>query len=279
MALGAGLLGVERGVEVEDGLAALVGDDPPGREGPPVTDPVDRERHGRPVEARPQVVGPQRVHVVVGAHRGRRRSERLAGHLTTEQPPAALAGRPSEAVPTDPLDIQQVGQSALWIVEILAHPPARPQFSRSTTVAMAMPPAAHMVSSPHWPSWATRSWISVVMMRAPVMPKGWPRAMAPPWGLSCRSMSMPVCSHTGSTWAAKASLSSTWSKSPMDMPVAARTLPTASMGATPMISGLLPEYAVATIRASGVSPSSSAFRRLVIMTAAAPSLRGQLLPA
>ena len=46
-----------------------------------------------------------------------------------------------------------------------------------------------------------------------------------------------------------------------------------------MISGLSPLTPVATIRASGVSPSSAARVSLMITTAAAPSLSGQQLPA
>ena len=69
---------------------------------------------------------------------------------------------------------------------------ASPSYIRSTTVAMAMPPAAHMVSRPQCRSSVRRSLMSVVMMRAPVLRNGWPRAMAPPCGLSWRSMSIPV---------------------------------------------------------------------------------------
>ena len=46
-----------------------------------------------------------------------------------------------------------------------------------------------------------------------------------------------------------------------------------------MISGDNPETPVATIRASGVSPSSLALASDMTTTAAAPSFRGQALPA
>ena len=46
-----------------------------------------------------------------------------------------------------------------------------------------------------------------------------------------------------------------------------------------MISGLRPETPEATMRASGVSPSSLARVSLITTTAAAPSLSGQALPA
>ena len=53
----------------------------------------------------------------------------------------------------------------------------------------------------------------------------------------------------------------------------------ASTGPSPMISGLRPETPLATMRASGVMPSSRALVSLITTTAAAPSLSGQALPA
>ena len=47
-------------------------------------------------------------------------------------------------------------------------------------MAMPWPPPTHIVSRPKVLSASWRPLISVVMMRAPVMPNGWPRAMAPP---------------------------------------------------------------------------------------------------
>ena len=46
-----------------------------------------------------------------------------------------------------------------------------------------------------------------------------------------------------------------------------------------MISGLSPETPVATTRASGVMPSSFAYSASISTSAAAPSFRGQQLPA
>ena len=46
------------------------------------------------------------------------------------------------------------------------------QLRRSTTMAMPWPPPTHIVSRPYVPPVVCRPWISVVMMRAPVMPKG-----------------------------------------------------------------------------------------------------------
>ena len=92
-------------------------------------------------------------------------------------------------------------------------------------------------------------------MRAPVMPKGWPRAMAPPWGLRRSSKgSMPMPRAEGMTWAAKASLISTTSTSSMAIPARSSACLLASIGPSPMISGLSEVSPVETMRASGVMP-------------------------
>ncbi len=59
----------------------------------------------------------------------------------------------------------------------------------------------------------------------------------------------------------------------------ARTRLIASMGPSPMISGLRAETELAMMRAMGSIPSSSARLRLITTTAAAPSLSGHALPA
>src|SRR5271157_1461588 len=45
---------------------------------------------------------------------------------------------------------------------------------------MPWPPPTHMVSKPNVLSCVCRLFSSVVAMRAPVMPNGWPSAIAPP---------------------------------------------------------------------------------------------------
>jgi hypothetical protein len=87
-------------------------------------------------------------------------------------------------------------------------------------MAMPWPPPTHMVSRPKVLSSFLRPLISVFMMRAPVMPNGWPMAMAPPFTLSLSQL-MPSCLADGMTWAAKASLISTRSMSSMVMPARA----------------------------------------------------------
>ena len=52
--------------------------------------------------------------------------------------------------------------------------------SRSTIMAMPWPPPTHIDSRPMVLPVSSRALSRVVMMRAPVWPNGWPRAMAPP---------------------------------------------------------------------------------------------------
>src|SRR5690349_14400208 len=135
-----------------------------------------------------------------------------------------------------------------------------------------------MVSRPTCLSSVSSTFSSVPMIRAPVIPKGWPRAIAPPWVLSLSS-SIPHSAMIGITWAAKASFSSTRSTSEIDIPARSRTFLIAPIGATPISSGSLPWVAAVMIRARGVRPSSLALASLISSTAAAPSFSGQELPA
>src|SRR5690606_29761479 len=48
----------------------------------------------------------------------------------------------------------------------------RAHASRSSTIAMPWPPPTHIVSSPYRLSWNCSEWISVVVIRAPVIPNG-----------------------------------------------------------------------------------------------------------
>ena len=102
--------------------------------------------------------------------------------------------------------------------------------------------------------------------------------MAPPFTFSL-SRSTPSARYDGITCAANASLISTRSMSPIVMPARAKARCDASTGPSPMISGDSAVTPVATMRASGISPSSAARASLMITTAAAPSLSGQQLPA
>src|SRR5437773_272057 len=115
------------------------------------------------------------------------------------------------------------------------------QRRRSTIIAMPWPPPTHIVSSPISLSSDSRSLSNVFMIRAPVMPYGWPSAIAPPCGLSLSLKgSTPTSAQTGSTCAANASFSSTTSTSSIVMPACFNAMRTASIGPTPMISGATP---------------------------------------
>ena len=104
--------------------------------------------------------------------------------------------------------------------------------------------------------------------------------MAPPFGLSWRSMSMPRCLADGSTWAANASLISTWSMSSIVRPARAsawrRRLDRAEAHdlrvqrrhARRHDAGQRRDARAPTARVSDITT-----------TAAAPSLSGQALPA
>ena len=123
-----------------------------------------------------------------------------------------------------------------------------------------------------------RSNLRELLMRAPVIPNGWPSAIAPPNGLSF-SGSRPSSSRHGTTWAANASLSSTMSMSSIVIPAWVSTFLTAGIGPRPMISGRIAATEEATIRAFGSTPSAFALSSDMTSTAAAPSLSGQELPA
>src|SRR5262249_58569572 len=55
---------------------------------------------------------------------------------------------------------------------------------RSNRTAMPIPPETQSVAMPRWASRRRISWSSVVAIRAPVAPIGWPSAMAPPLTLT-----------------------------------------------------------------------------------------------
>ena len=112
------------------------------------------------------------------------------------------------------------------------------------------------------------------------MPRGWPKAMAPPCGLMRGSSSAnPSDRVQAKLWAAKASLSSMWSMSSRVSPALVRACREASTGPMPMMRGSTPTTALVTISANGVSPCRSMPAWLARSRAQAPSLRPLLLPA
>src|SRR6266568_1394393 len=125
----------------------------------------------------------------------------------------------------------------------------------------------------------SRMWCtSVVMMRAPEPPSGWPRAMAPPFGLSALP-SAPMSASQARGTGAKASLTSNAPISSTDRPERCRALRVAGMGAVSMMIGSVPASTAVWIRATGTRPSSAAFSLVVISSAAEPSEICEELPA
>ena len=55
---------------------------------------------------------------------------------------------------------------------------------RSTTVAIPCPTPMHIVARPQRPPVRRSSWLSIVIRRAPLIPSGWPSAIAPPLTLT-----------------------------------------------------------------------------------------------
>ena len=82
---------VKAGLQIEDRLAVLDGNDAPCREAAAIADSVDlvQDRHQR--VTRPQKVGVQRMHlsawIIDGARRG---DQRLTGNLAAENPLTAF---------------------------------------------------------------------------------------------------------------------------------------------------------------------------------------------
>jgi hypothetical protein len=84
-------------------------------------------------------------------------------------------------------------------------------------MAMPMPPPMHKVARPFLASRFCISCNSVTSTRAPDAPTGWPIAMAPPLTLTL-DVSQPRSLLTAQACAAKASLASIRSRSPMPQP-------------------------------------------------------------
>ncbi|MCY1528410.1 hypothetical protein D9M68_635140 [compost metagenome] len=146
--------------------------------------------------------------------------------------------------------------------------------------ARPWPTPTHMVARPNLPpdfsSWCSAVWIR----RAPLAPSGWPRAMAPPLGLTLSlSSAMPSSRITARPCAAKASFSSMTSKSPMDRFRRSISLRTAGTGPMPITRGATPALAMPSTFARGVRPcffTASADARI---RATAPSFTPEALPA
>jgi len=88
------------------------------------------------------------------------------------------------------------------------------------------------------------------MRRTPVAPRGWPRAMAPPFTFT-RDGSAPVSFCQASTTEANASLISTTSMSAMDSDAFFKACAVAGMGALSMKTGSSPRTLRWWMRARG----------------------------
>src|SRR5918994_3804865 len=109
--LEARLLDLEAGRHVEDRLAVLDGDDPAGRERPPVADAIHLVEDRQLGIAGPQEIGVERVDSPVGLDRAGGGHQRLAGHLPAEDPLAVLVRRDApEDVDLDRLEVEQLDQ-------------------------------------------------------------------------------------------------------------------------------------------------------------------------
>src|SRR5690606_18927934 len=156
--------------------------------------------------------------------------------------------------------------------------PGRRIQQRSKMPAAPMPVPTHMVTMPYCRLRRRRAWMVVAERIAPVAPRGWPRAMAPPMGLTTSSF-RPRSRITARDCAAKASFSSIqpiWSSV---RPAFFRAAGMASLGPMPMMSGGTPRTAKDTKRASGVRLCSFRARSDTTSRAPAPSEVCELLPA
>src|SRR5919107_4563483 len=156
--------------------------------------------------------------------------------------------------------------------------PERSDYIRSRIVAVDMPWPMHMTCRPNCPSVASRPASIFAMRPAPVAPKGWPWAMAPPQGFT-RSMSGASSSAQERTTEAKASFISIQSRSSMPSPAFSSARRVAGMTPVSCMTGSSPMATRARKRALGVKPSACALSRSPTSTAEAPSVSWEELPA
>ena len=143
---------------------------------------------------------------------------------------------------------------------------------------MPSPPPQHIATNAYLPSRRSNSCSAVVINLAPVLPVGWPSAMAPPFTFTF-SGSAPRSFCQARTTEAKASFTSKISISSMVRLALSRTFLVAGIGPFNIVTGSTPTRVVAKIFARGLrSRRSQAFLDAKI-TAAAPSETWELDPA
>ena len=136
----------------------------------------------------------------------------------------------------------------------------------------------HNVARPFLASRRCISKTSVLRMRAPDAPIGWPMAIAPPLTLTL-DVSHPRPLLTASACEANASLASIKSRSAIVQPAFSSAFLDAEIGPVPMIEGSTPVVAQDTMRANGLMPRFFASASVISTTTAAPSLRPDALAA
>src|SRR6267142_1858930 len=134
-----------------------------------------------------------------------------------------------------------------------------------------------VIRARRWPV-RSSSCSAVARSIAPVAPRGWPSAMAPPLTFTFSS-GMPSSWATTSGTGAKASLISKRSMPLTLRSACASALRVDGMGPVSISTGSDPATAIETIRARGLSPRLRARPLEAITTAAAPSTIPELLPA
>src|SRR5689334_4253433 len=127
-------------------------------------------------------------------------------------------------------------------------------------MAGAMPPAAHIVTSPRLRLRRSSSSSTVPIRIEPVAPMGWPSAIEPPLTLTLSRSSLRSRMNFSAT-TANASLISNRSMSSSVRPALANTLRAAGTGAFSIRVGESPIFAIATTRARGFRPWSFCITR------------------
>mmetsp|Transcript_35511 Transcript_35511/g.113467 ORF Transcript_35511/g.113467 Transcript_35511/m.113467 type:complete len:205 (+) Transcript_35511:676-1290(+) len=154
-----------------------------------------------------------------------------------------------------------------------------------------MPASAQAVTRAMFLSWRWRRLAAVVMRRAPVAPKGWPREREPPWVLTLSKSISPtlvgrcwvlakwseaMAVKLARTWPAKASWISTTSTSLRVSLFLARIFDVAYVGPRSISSnGSTAAKVKSRILALGAKPRSFAFSSDMRRHTAAPSVRNE----
>src|SRR5580704_11738718 len=161
-------------------------------------------------------------------------------------------------------------------VGLIAPEPSQTTFSRPN--AIPNPPLTQSVATPRRVLRFSISCNKVTVIRVPVQPMGCPIAIAPPFTFSRSRLKFNSRSQA-STWAAKASFSSINPKSCSLRLCFSSSLRKAGTGPIPIMRGSTPAEVTAEIRASGFRLFCFTKCSFATITAAAPSVIPEELPA